>query len=267
MSLTACRAKEKEVIMAKKKSVKTARINRDDYPSVDVLSALHEGKPSVMKRKLKSGFNKINKTLDELRLLDPESKEKMGAVIKTARENLSHIDHESHDTSMQRIARKFQATAKSMSELFETSLKGAGKFIDSSSDMSFLLSRYYQYRSALLNFVTLNDPIGIQKEMLDTGVLIYKDDEGKYYSCTAHTVPIDRLLSSPAITEDPEISDSKSFNSLARILYAGRAGILERRNVLLVKAVDGVDIKPKHVLAKASSLFRAGQKSVPVKKA
>lgn len=235
------------------------RIDRNNYPAVDVLSALNEGNPTALKRKLKTGFRQINKALDELRLLDPGSKNQMSAMLQKAREELGHIDEKEHDASMKRISRKFQASAKSLSEALGISIKGAGRFVDSSSDMAFLLSRYYQYRSALLSFVTMQDPVKTQKETLDHAVLIYKDDSGKYYSCEARVSALEGIIKGSSIAEIPEMPGTKQFKTLVQLLYEGREGILQRRNVFMIKAVSGAGLEAKHVLAKAASLFRAKQ--------
>ena len=231
-----------------------ARIDRSAYPDVDTLRDRHETDHAYLED-LSSLYKDVLETLGDYKSVPKDLKDKVAELVTGVKDDVRDLFTEDGD---------FRETAMKVSDLLTGLIKGSAEEIvrakEGGDDLVFFVKRLTQYRNALLEFVTLEDPIDEQLTTVGKAVLIYEAPEGQAYTCKVNArQPMSEVLGDPAFpkVKAVDLPVRRELLNIAHAIYLGAPGILGRKNVFLVTAPENAGLKPRQILGKASSMYCA----------
>jgi hypothetical protein len=240
--------------MARKKDAGEGRLDRAQYPEAESVAPRVAAASRKRIERLGELHRSANEALDDMRIVPGSVKSRLRSMVADARDDVREVFDEGKGRDLKASAARLSRT---LVGLLKGSAREAATLTGGGEDLLFLLDRMRQYRKALLQYVKLSDPAGIQREMVGRAVLIYRQGRKVYSQAVSEAAPIpDSIKDYASGIREADLSDPRAFQALVRCMYRGRPGVLDRQNVLLAEAPEGVGLQPKHVLQKAASLYR-----------
>jgi hypothetical protein len=241
--------------MAKTKTLIGGRIDRSRFPAAEAVPPRSASASRKRLDQLGDLHLRASEALDDMKIVPGSVKSRLRSLVSEAREDVREAFDDGKGGGLKKSAAQLSRT---MVDLLKGSAREAVKLTGGGEDLLFVLDRMKQYRKALLEHVKLVDPIGAQKEMVGRAVLVYRQGKKAFSCAVSDAMPIPESIKDVAgvSVREADVSDPRGFQSLARLLYRGRPGVLDRQNVLMVEAPQGVGLQPKHVLQRAVALYR-----------